>query len=44
LSVLPEFVPLTLTGVWIVLGLDLLTQAVIFSRLHVRGAWLDARV
>jgi Na+-driven multidrug efflux pump len=35
---------LTLTGVWIVFSLDLLTQAVIFTRLHFRGKWLDARV
>lgn len=34
----------TLTGVWIVLGLDLFTQAIIFSRLHFKGRWLDARV
>ena len=35
---------ITLTGVWIVLSLDLLTQALIFSRLHFRGKWLDSRV
>jgi putative MATE family efflux protein len=35
---------LTLTGVWIVFSLDLLTQAMIFTRLHFRGKWLDARV
>lgn len=35
---------LTLTGVWIVFSLDLATQAVIFTRLHFRGKWLDARV
>lgn len=34
----------TLTWVWIVLSLDLFTQAMIFSRLHFRGKWLDARV
>jgi hypothetical protein len=34
----------TLTAVWIVLGMDLATQAVIFTRLHFRGKWLDARV
>ena len=44
LCVLPEFVQITLTGVWMVMGLDLVTQAVIFSRLHFRGKWLDARV
>lgn len=35
---------LSLTLVWIVLSLDLVTQAVIFTRLHLRGRWLDARV
>jgi len=35
---------LTLTGVWIVLSFDMVTQAAIFSRLHFRGKWLDARV
>lgn len=34
----------TLTRVWIVLSLDLFTQALIFARLHFRGNWLDARV
>jgi putative MATE family efflux protein len=34
----------TLTTVWIVLSLDLATQAAIFARLHFRGKWLDARV
>lgn len=34
----------SLTGVWIVLGCDLVTQAVIFSRLHFRGKWLEAKV
>jgi Na+-driven multidrug efflux pump len=34
----------TLTWVWIVLSLDLFTQALIFARLHFRGKWLDARV
>jgi putative MATE family efflux protein len=44
LMMMPHFMEPTLTAVWIVLGLDLLTQAVIFSRLHFRGKWLDARV
>ncbi len=35
---------ITLTGVWIVLGLDLVTQATVFTRLHFKGRWLDARV
>ena len=34
----------TLTRVWIVLSLDLFTQALIFARLHFRGKWLDASV
>ncbi len=34
----------TLTRVWIVLSLDLLTQALIFARLHFHGKWLDAHV
>ena len=44
LSLLPRFLPLSLTSVWIVFGFDLLTQALIFSRLHFHGKWLDARV
>lgn len=35
---------ITLTWVWVVLSLDLVTQAVIFARLHFNGRWLDARV
>jgi len=35
---------LTLTGVWIVFSVDIVTQAVIFTRLHFQGKWLDARV
>lgn len=34
----------SLTGVWIVLGLDLVTQAFVFSRLHFQGKWLEAKV
>lgn len=34
----------SLTGVWIVLGLDLVTQAFVFTRLHFQGKWLDAKV
>ena len=44
LWVLPHFIELTLTGVWIVLGMDMVVQAAVFSRLHFRGKWLDARV
>jgi len=34
----------TLTGVWIVLGFDLFTQAIVFTRLHFKGRWLNANV
>lgn len=34
----------SLTGVWVVLGLDLVTQAFVFSRLHFQGKWLEAKV
>lgn len=34
----------TLTAVWILLSVDQLTQALIFTRLHYRGQWLNARV
>ena len=33
-----------LSFVWIVLSLDLFTQALVFSWVHFRGKWLDARV
>lgn len=41
---MPRFIEPTLVAVWIVLGLDMVTQALIFIRLHYRGKWLDARV
>ncbi len=44
LLMLPKFGPVTLTRVWIVLGVDLFTQAIIFARLHFKGKWLEARV
>lgn len=44
LWVLSHFGWISLTGVWIVLGLDLVTQAVIFTRLHFKGKWLEAKV
>jgi putative MATE family efflux protein len=44
LWIMPRFMEVSLTAVWIVLSLDLMTQALIFSRLHFRGKWLDARV
>jgi Na+-driven multidrug efflux pump len=44
LGVLAHFGWISLTGVWIVFGFDLLTQVIIFIRLHFRGKWLDAKV
>ena len=44
LGVLAYFGWIDLTGVWIVFGFDLLTQAVIFVRLHFQGKWLEAKV
>lgn len=44
LWVLSHFNLISLTGVWIVLSLDLFTQAILFSRLHFKGHWLDAKV
>jgi len=41
---LTTYTPLSLTGVWIVLSVDLLTQAIIFTRLYRCGNWLEARV
>ena len=35
---------ISLTGVWIVLSMDLFTQAILFSRLHFKGDWLNAKV
>ena len=35
---------LTLVGVWTVFAIDLTVQALVFSWLHFRGNWLDARV
>ncbi len=44
LGMMAHFGVATLTRVWIVLSLDLVTQAFIFARLHFRGKWLDASV
>lgn len=41
---LTTYASLSLTGVWIVLAVDLVTQALIFTRLYRRGSWLEARV
>jgi len=41
---LTTYATLSLTGVWIVLSVDLLTQALIFTWLYRRGKWLEARV
>jgi putative MATE family efflux protein len=35
---------LSLTMVWVVLSLDLMTQGFVFSRLHFQGKWLRAKV
>ncbi|MGA0845031.1 MAG: MATE family efflux transporter [Luteolibacter sp.] len=44
LGAMPSLIEPSLVAVWIILGLDMLTQAGIFTRLHFRGKWLDARV
>jgi putative MATE family efflux protein len=44
LWIMPRFMDVTLVAVWIVLSLDLMTQAAIFTRLHFRDKWLDSRV
>ncbi len=41
---LPHFMTVTLTVVWIVFALDLVTQAAAFARLHFQGKWLHAQV
>jgi putative MATE family efflux protein len=35
---------LTLFGVWTIFAIDLTVQAIVFSWLHFRGKWLEARV
>jgi len=35
---------ITLSGVWIIFGMDMVTQAIVFMRLHFQGKWLDYRV
>ena len=44
LWVLSKFIELSLTGVWILFAVDLVVQAAVFTWLHFRGKWLDARV
>lgn len=44
LWVLSHYGWVSLTGVWMVLGLDLVTQAAVFTRLHFKGRWLDSEV
>jgi len=44
LSLLAHYDLITVTGVWIVFSLDLFTQAILFTRLHFKGKWLDATV
>lgn len=34
----------SLVAVWLILSLDLVCQSLIFTRLHFRGKWLDAKV
>jgi len=41
---LSRFGEIGLLGVWIVLSLDIVSQAFIFTRLHFGGKWLDAKV
>lgn len=33
-----------LRAVWVIFSFDLVTQAVVFARVHYRGKWLDATV
>ncbi|MFK7850802.1 MAG: MATE family efflux transporter [Akkermansiaceae bacterium] len=35
---------ISLTNVWIVLAFDLVTQSIVFTCLHFRGKWLEAKV
>ncbi|MDP0489927.1 MAG: MATE family efflux transporter [Verrucomicrobiota bacterium JB023] len=35
---------MNLTGIWIVMFMDIITQAILFSRLHFQGQWLKAKV
>ncbi|MFC7337702.1 MATE family efflux transporter [Haloferula chungangensis] len=44
LAAFSHFGDITLIWVWIILSLDIVTQAFIFSRLHFGGKWLDAKV
>lgn len=44
LWVMHNYFTATLTGVWIMLSFDLLTQAIAFHWLYRRGKWLDATV
>lgn len=44
LSLMSHFGTPTLVWVWIVFSIDQIVQAAVFTRLHFRGTWLDARV
>jgi putative MATE family efflux protein len=44
LAIASHFGVISLQIVWIILSLDLVTQSIIFTRLHFKGKWLDARV
>ena len=39
-----SFFGLGLTGIWVVMFIDVITQAILFSRIHFRGDWLRAKV
>ncbi len=39
-----SFLGLGLTGIWVVMFVDVATQAFLFGRLHFRGQWLQAKV
>jgi putative MATE family efflux protein len=44
LWMLREYFSVTLVGVWTVFAIDLTVQACVFSWLHFRGKWLEAKV
>ena len=39
-----SFFGLGLTGIWVVMFVDVATQAVLFGRVHFKGDWLKAKV
>lgn len=44
LAIMSHYGWITLSGVWIIFSIDLITQAIVFVRLHFKGNWLDYRV